>query len=88
MIAPNEFWLYLHRLAEAYEAEGLTSEDRAANIVDQFLQMPPVAQRHILSDLVLVATKIPELYPLVMEATNQAESQRRETLRVKRGRVG
>jgi hypothetical protein len=85
MIAPNEFWLYLHRLAEAYEAEGFNTEDRAANIVSQFLDMPPVAQRHVLSDLVLVATTIPNLYPHVMDASNQAESERRQAQRDKAG---
>ena len=85
MISPNEFWLYLHRLAEAYEAEGLNTEDRAANIISQFLDMPPVAQRHVMSDLVLVATQIPELYPRVMDAADQAESERREAQREKAG---
>src|SRR5437868_2367808 len=30
MPSPNEFWLCLHQLAEAYEAEGLTPDERAA----------------------------------------------------------
>jgi hypothetical protein len=74
MITPNEFWLQLHRLAEAYEAEGLTSEERAENIIAQFQDMPPIAQRALLADLVTVAAKIPELYPLAIATVNQAEA--------------
>ena len=69
MIAPNEFWLFLHRLAEAYDAEGLTTEERQTNIVEQFVQMPAIAQHHVLSDLIVVSTKIPELYPLVIQVS-------------------
>jgi hypothetical protein len=43
MIAPNEFWLHLHRLADAYDAEGLSKEERATNIISQFLEMPVIA---------------------------------------------
>jgi hypothetical protein len=77
VIAPNEFWLNLHRMAEAYEAEGLTTEERGANIVAQFLEMPLIAQRSVLSDLLLVATHIPDLHPLVSAAINEAEAERR-----------
>ena len=40
MISPNDFWLQLHRLAEAYDAEGLTDEERAINITDELLSLP------------------------------------------------
>jgi len=85
MISPNEFWLHLHRLAEAYDAEGLDTGQRATNIVAQFLDMPVVAQRHVLADLVMVSTRVPELYPLVIEATSKAEGERG---RMERGNVG
>jgi hypothetical protein len=43
MRAPNEFWLQLHRLAEAYHAEGSTPAERAQNIVQQYERMPAIA---------------------------------------------
>jgi hypothetical protein len=85
MIAPNEFWLHLHRLSEAYEAEGLNSEERHANIVAQFLEMPLIAQRHVLSELVVISSRMPELYPLVMTAMNKAQLEHRH---MPRGKVG
>ena len=74
VISPNEFWLNLHRLAEAYDAEGATPEERAENIVAQFRDMPPVARREVLKELVRVAVHIPELYRLVMIAASEPES--------------
>jgi hypothetical protein len=85
MIAPNEFWLYLHRLAEAYDAEGLSSHERNENIVAQFLEMPLVAQRHVLSDLVLISTQLPDLYPLIVAAMNKIDTEHRQPAR---GRAG
>jgi len=74
VISPNEFWLQLHRLAAAYDAEGLTSQERAENIIEQFRDMPHVARRAVLNDLMQVAVSIPDLYPLVAAAANQADS--------------
>ena len=74
MVPPNEFWLNLHRLAEAYDAEGLTTDERAVNIVDQFRQMPRIAQRQVLGELSRIITSMPDLYPLVVAAANEAEN--------------
>jgi hypothetical protein len=73
VIAPNEFWLQLHRLAEAYSAEGLNSEERAENIVAQFREMPHVAKRAVLTEILQIAVHLPDLYPLVVAAANEAE---------------
>ena len=74
MISPNEFWLQLHRLAEAYDAEGLTSEERAENILSQLREMPTIAQRALLADLVTVVAKVPDLYPLAIATMNEVEA--------------
>ena len=79
MIAPNEFWLRLHQLAEAYSAEGLTPAERSANIIDQFAGMPPIAQRELLADLRHVADRCPDLYPLATAAATNS-TRRRETV--------
>ncbi len=78
VIPPNEFWLNLHRLAEAYDAEGLNTDERAANILDQFRQMPPTAQRHVLREMRQLVLAIPDLYPLVVAAANEAENAKRD----------
>jgi hypothetical protein len=73
MICPNEFWLQVHRLADAYDAEGLTRQERAENIVSQFLEMPRIAQRAILDDLRVLALCLPDIYPLAVAAANEQE---------------
>jgi hypothetical protein len=83
VISPNEFWLYLHRLAEAYDAEGLTTEERSQNIIAQLEGMPHVAQRQLLADLMAIAVRVPDIYPLAIAAVNAAED--RKTLGKKSG---
>jgi hypothetical protein len=73
VVSPNEFWLNLHRLAESYDAEGLTTDERAENIVEQFNDMPLIAQRHVLADLLHILTTLPDVYPLVVAAGNDSE---------------
>ena len=75
MVPPNEFWLQLHRLSEAYQAEGLTEDDRVENIVEQFRNMPHLARRALMSDLATIALSAPGLYPLII-AANGSEVRR------------
>ena len=70
MVSPNEFWLNLHRLHVAYESEGATIKERAANICRQFEQMPPVAQQEVLDELRRLAIHLPQLYPLMAAAAH------------------
>jgi len=73
MKPPNEFWLGAHRLAEAYVAEGLTPEERAVNITDELLAMPPVVRRQALHDLRTLALHLIDLYPIVAASVNVSE---------------
>jgi len=74
VVSPNEFWLQLHRLAVAYDAEGLTAQERAENIVEQLRDMPHIARRAVLADLLQVAVNIPDLYPLATAAANETDA--------------
>jgi hypothetical protein len=81
MSTPNEFWLYAHRLTEAYEAEGLTPEERAINVTNELLAMPPTARRQVLGDLRILANQLVDLYPIASAAASTSEElrgQRRE----------
>jgi len=71
MISANEFWLAVHRLAVAYEGEGLTPAERATNIVEQFRAMPALAQREFLIDLFEIVTHCPDLYPVLVAAARE-----------------
>ncbi len=68
MRSPNEFWLRLHELARAIDAEGRTDEERRANIVASLEQMPAIARGQVLSELIELLTFLPELYPHVIVA--------------------
>jgi hypothetical protein len=78
MLSPNEFWLCLHQLAEAYESEGLTPEERAANIIHQFGAMPRLAQQQVRDRLATLALVLPDLYPLVVAVANRGQPSRTE----------
>ncbi len=68
MSTPNEFWLCLHELARAIDAEGRTAQERRANIVASLQQMHPVARTHVIEELIELMTFLPDLYPQVVQA--------------------
>jgi hypothetical protein len=73
VVSSNEFWLNLHRLAGALDAEGLTSQERTANVVEQFREMPRVVQRELLEDLVRLVVYLPDVYPQVRTAVSEGQ---------------
>jgi len=66
MRTPNEFWLCLHQLARAIDAEGATDEERRTNILASLEQMPSIARGQVLTELVELLTFLPDLYPYVV----------------------
>jgi len=85
MNTPNEFWLEVHRLSAAYAAEGLTSEERADNIVEQFRRMPRIARQETLNELVNIITHCPDIYTIAMAARNTAEAPAARTAALRLG---
>jgi hypothetical protein len=73
MKTPNEFWLCVHRLAEAISSEGAASDERMKNIIDEFRGMPAISQREVLADLLQLAVHCPELYTQVAPLVNENE---------------
>jgi hypothetical protein len=71
MVAPNDFWLNLHRLSNSLEAGGENSSERIENIVAEFREMPLVAQCEVISDLTRLITYLPGVFPRVMVAASQ-----------------
>ena len=65
MISPNDFWLQLHRLAEAYTDEGTTEEERAINITDELLSLPPAVRMQARDDFRQLAESIDNLAPII-----------------------
>ena len=73
MISPNEFWLRLHQLSQAHDAEGPTSRERYDNIIETFSSMPPIAQREVLGELVRMISGLQDIYPEVLAVMAEAK---------------
>ena len=76
MRSSNEFWLNLHWLADAYDAEGRTMQESCSNILREFRQMPGVAQREVLTELKRLAIALPLLYPVVASTAGEVDGER------------
>ena len=74
MIAPNEFWLALHALSEAYDGEGLTADERSQQIIDQFRAMPPTVRRQVHGDLDRLVLHMEDLLAGVKAAAREEEN--------------
>ena len=70
MLTPNEFWLQVHHLLEAYDAEGQTPGERVTRISDELLRSPPIVQRELLSELALLLARLADLYPTLRAEVN------------------
>jgi hypothetical protein len=70
----NDFWLNLHRLAQAYDSQGQSLEEREACILRQLSAMPRVAQREVLQELRRMAIHLPDLFPAASAAVEQGDS--------------
>jgi len=78
MRTPNECWMDLHRLAASLEAEGLTRQERFDNLVEEFLQLPPLVRRELIVELRFLLSELPDLEPVIIQATNAAEEQKQK----------
>lgn len=76
MKTPNEFWLCLHELSKAKNAEGTTISERQANIVNSFRKMPPMARQQSLDELLDLEIALQDLFPLLL---GQKETEVRES---------
>jgi hypothetical protein len=74
MPTPNEFWLCLHELARAIDAEGHTADERRENILANLNQMPPVARGQVVNELIELLTFLPDLYPHVARSAPKQAS--------------
>jgi hypothetical protein len=62
MQTPNEFWLCLHELSRAIDAEGHSSDERRTNIAASLDKMPPTARGQVITELAELLAFLPDLY--------------------------
>jgi hypothetical protein len=74
MRSPNEFWMRLHELSRAYDAEGETSHKRQENIVSTFEEMPRIAQHEVFAEMARIMTSLQEIYPEVLGVLADAKA--------------
>jgi hypothetical protein len=73
MITPNEFWLSLHQLAEAYRAEGMSHDERLESVADEFQRLPLTVRHQVLVDLHFTARHLSDVYKAVAPLVRRAE---------------
>jgi hypothetical protein len=61
-------------LAEAYQREGATPDERTENITDQFHRMPPIARRQVKAELDQLAVDLSDVAMTVAAAQRRLES--------------
>jgi hypothetical protein len=74
MRTPNEFWLCLHELARAIDAEGRNDDERRANIVASLEQMPATVRGQVVSELIELMNFLPDLYPHAIAAQRKPKT--------------
>jgi hypothetical protein len=72
MNGDHSFWLYLSRTSDAFDESGATPSARAAMALQQFEEMPPIAQREVLGALANMAYQLPNLFAIVSARANEA----------------
>jgi hypothetical protein len=82
MPTPNECWMDLHRLAASLDAEGLTRQERFDNLVQEFLELPPLVRRELLRELRFLLSDLTDLESVVVNAANAAEEKPRRPHRI------
>ncbi|HZL91509.1 MAG TPA: hypothetical protein VFB96_24280 [Pirellulaceae bacterium] len=81
MTGANRFWLSLHQLSRDYLDEGLTPEERAQAIIEDFLGMPEIARRELLEDLGPLVLNLSDLYTMALAADRAEEAEPAEKSR-------
>jgi len=87
-MAPNEFWPQLHQLAEAYQAEGATTEARLLAIVDEFEELAAPARREVLAELHFITTQLPQLHLRLASAARDIPTAAQPQRELPRERAG
>lgn len=81
MSTSNDFWLNVHRLAQSYDREGGTLDERTRSIEQKLTEMPHLAQREVLLELCRLVTHLPDLYSAVLAASSEMQRARTEDIR-------
>jgi hypothetical protein len=66
----REFWPALCQLAEIYDEQGKTREDRLKEVVALFSGMPPMARRQVIESTLLLSAELKEIYAAVVKASH------------------
>jgi monomeric isocitrate dehydrogenase len=79
------FWFDLHKFVEAFQDEGLTEDERIANVLSAFKQLPHLARREVLADLKWAAAHLPDVYTAIAPEALRAEEEVRARVVNRRG---
>ena len=72
-MSKSEFWPAFCQLADAYEEQGKTREERIREVVGMFSRMPPMAQRQIVDSTLCLSAEIHEIYGAILKAAHASQ---------------
>jgi hypothetical protein len=78
VISPNSFWLCLHELACAMLAEGESSAERQANILNGYKQMPKISKQQVQEELWELISFLPEINLAIRAASRGNEESKQQ----------
>jgi hypothetical protein len=72
----TEFWPLLRQLAEAFDRQGLTTDERIQSSLATFRALPDTVRRQMLADVFRLAMDLPDLYAAIVAAQNAREEKK------------
>lgn len=72
-MSKSEFWPAFCQLAETYEEQGKTREDRIREVVAILSQMPPMAQRQIVAGTLCLSAEMHAIYRAILKAAHASQ---------------
>jgi len=75
-VGKSEFWLTACRLSGAYDEQGLTTDERIAELTALFKALPPIVQGQVLRSTLRLAMNLPDLYAAIAAAAGAQDRDR------------
>jgi len=75
----KQFWPLVCQLADVYDDQGLTQDERQRHVTELFSAMPPQVQRRVMDCTLRLSMKLPDLYAAIVAAANRSEERSGES---------
>jgi len=72
-MSQREFWPAFCQLADAYDDQGKTRDERLSEVVALFGAMPPMAQRQVIDSTLRLSVEMRDIYAAILKAAHSSE---------------